>query len=178
MKKILNVLILIFLFCSFTSCVDNSEKESSNIDKNQESQSSNEFNVKYEYELDPLFATVAVSYNIETNIENNQNFINEITTSKLGFNSKNTKLSDEILLFFNDAKEFNFIATEEFPTLDKDRKNVFMIKGKFSGGKKNVDATLYYNIKGENFKGEIIFNNPTDTDTEKEEIVIMLKGKK
>ena len=58
------------------------------------------------------------------------------------------------------------------------KKNIYIIKGNFSGGDRKVNATLYYTTDENYFKGNIIIDTPTDfTSTRDRRLVFLLKVK-
>ena len=163
MKKTLNIITIIFISCSFTSCVNDSEKNSSNTKEEPQIISPQSVDGSFDSDIKrPTFTCIATSYNTISNPDNEQTSVNSITMSKLGCNDENVKLCDELLRYFNNSTEFNFSAEEEFATPDNNRKNVFRIKGSFNSGDKKVNATLYFTTHENDFKGDIIINTPSE----------------
>jgi len=123
---------------------------------------------------------IANSYTTNLIPDTEQISINQITISnKLDCNSENTNLCDELLAFFKNATEFNFLANEEFAKVVDGKKNIYIIKGNFSGGDKKVNASLFYSVHENYFKGDIIIDTPSEfTSTRDRSISISIKGKK
>ena len=180
MKKILNTVTIIFISYSFTSCVNDSGKNSSNTKETPQIVSPQSVDGNFDSDIKrPTFTGIAKLYNTTLNPENEQISINSISMSKLECNDENYKLCDEILSYFNNSTEFNYVSQEEFATSDNKRKNVSRIKGIFNSGDKKVDATLYFSIHENDFKGDIIINTPSEIVSTKEKIIsIAIKGKK
>jgi len=180
MKKTLNIITIIFISCSFTSCVNDSEKNSTNTKETPQIISPQTVDGTFNSDIKrPTFTGLATSYNTISNPENEQISIKSITMSKLECNDENVNLCDELLSYFNNSTEFNFLAEEEFATSDNNRKNVFRIKGSFNSGDKKVNATLYFSVHENDFKGDMIINTPSEIINTKEKIIsIAVKGKK
>ena len=180
MKNLFYILISIFLTITIISCASNSEEKAPATEtKVKEISVHNEVEGTYESNR-PTFSSIASSYTTNLNPDNEQISINQIIISnKLDCNSENTNVCDELLLFFKNATEFNFQAKEEFAKVDEGKKNVYIIKGNFSGGDRKVNATLHYSIHDNYFKGNIIIDTPTDISSTKDKsISISVKGKK
>ena len=179
MKNLFYIL-SIFLTITIISCAGNSEeKHSSTETQVKEISVHNEVKGTYESNL-PAFSSIASSYTTNLIPDTEQISINQITISnKLDCNSKNTNLCDELLAFFKNASEFNFLAKEEFAKVDEGKKKAYIIKGNFSGGDRKVNATLLYSVHENYFKGNIIIDTPTEfSSTRDKSISISVKGKK
>ena len=180
MKNLFYNLINIFLTITIISCAGNSEKKSSSTEiPVKEISVHNEVEGTYESNR-PTFSSIASSYTTNLIPDTEQVSINQITISnKLDCNSENTNLCDELLAFFKNATEFNFLAKEEFAKVDEGKKNVYIIKGNFSGGDRKVNATFLYSVHANYFKGNIIIDTPTEFSSTRDKIIsISVKGKK
>lgn len=180
MKKLLNILVSIFVSITIISCAGNSEEKSSSTETQvKEISVLNEVEGTYESNR-PTFSSIASSYTTNLIPDTEQISINQITISnKLDCNSENTNLCEELLAFFKNATDFNFLAKEEFAKVDEGKKNVYIIKGNFSGGDRKVNATLLYSVNDSYFKGNIIIDTPTEfSSTRDKSISISVKGKK
>ena len=182
MKNFFYILISIFLTITIISCDGNSDEKSSSTEKKvKEISVHNEVEGTYDSKKNrPTFSSIANSYTTNLIPDTEQISINQITISnKLDCNSENTNLCDELLAFFKNATEFNFLANEEFGKVVEGKKNVYIIKGNFSGGDKKVNATLFYSVHENYFKGDIIIDTPSEFNSTKDRsISISVKGKK
>ena len=143
MKNLFNTLVSIFFTITIISCVENSEEKSSSSESNvKEISVHNEVEGTFDTKINrPTFSSIMSSYTTNLIPDTEQISINQITISKkLDCNSENTNLCDELLLFFKIHTSFNFIAKEEFAKVYEGKKNVYIIKGNFSGGDRKVNA--------------------------------------
>ena len=182
MKKLLNILASIFITITIVSCVENSEEKSPPTESSvKEISVHNEVEGTFDSKINrPTFSSIASSYTTNLIPDTEEISINQITISnKLVCSSENTNLCDELLEFFKNATNFNFLAKEEFAKLVEGKKNVYIIKGNFSGGDRKVNATLFYSVHKNYFKGDIIIDTPSKfTSTRDKSISISVKGKK
>ena len=181
MKNLFNTLVSIFFTLTIISCVENSGMKSSPSESNvKEISVHNEVEGTFDTKNRPTFSSIASSYTTNLMPDTEQISINQITISnKLDCSSENTNLCDELLLFFKNATSFNFIAKEEFAEVYEGKKNVYIIKGNFSGGDRKVNASLLYSVHENYFKGDIIIDTPSEfTSTRDRSISISVKGKK
>ena len=81
-------------------------------------------------------------------------------------------------LFSKMLLSLTFQLKEEFKA-DERKKNVYIIKGNFSGGDRKVNATFLYSVHENYFKGNIIIDTPTEfSSTRDKSISFSVKVKK